>query len=385
MMSRERIYLCPPHMGGDELGLVEEAFTSNWLSTVGPHLSAFEQEMGQRMSVDGVPRHCVALASGTAALHLGLRALGVEAGDDVLCPTTTFVASANPIRYLGAEPVFVDSERDSWNLDPDRLKEAIADRTKIRGAPPKALVVVHLYGQTANMHAIDEVCAEAGVAVLEDAAEALGATHEGRPAGALAPIAAFSFNGNKIITSSGGGMLVCADEAVADRARHWSTQAREPGVAYEHVELGYNYRMSNVLAAIGRGQLRVLDKRVEAHRELFETYASAFEAEGLEGLDAMPEAEWGTHTRWLSTFVVDEARLGCTRDALLAALAEQNIEARPTWKPMHMQPLFAASPMYGGEVAEDLFRRGICLPSGSAMTPADARRVIDTLVQTVRR
>ncbi len=372
MTTNARIYLSPPHMGGDELGFVKEAFETNWLSTVGPHLDAFEAAMEAYLG-----RPCVALASGTAAIHLGLRLLGVGPGDEVLCPSLTFAASCNPVVYQGAQPVFVDSERRSWNLDPERLREAIEERKRLRGNPPRALIVVHLYGQTADMEAIEAVCAEHEIPIFEDAAEALGATYRDRKAGTLAPLAALSFNGNKIITTTGGGMLVAESRAMAEKVRFWSTQARDPGLSYEHSELGYNYRMSNVLAGIGRGQLAVLDERVRQRRAIASRYEQAFA--DLPGLERMPQAPWGRHTNWLSVFLVDRERLGVSRDALIEALAREDIESRPVWKPMHLQRLYADAPMVGGAVAEDLFARGLCLPSGSSLTEADQRRVIDVI------
>lgn len=376
MTTHARIYLSPPHMGGEELGFVEEAFETNWLSTVGPNIEAFEQAMEAYLG-----RPCVALASGTAAIHLGLRLLGVGPGDEVLCPSLTFAASCNPIVYQGAQPVFVDSERRSWNIDPELLREAIEARKRARGRPPRALIVVHLYGQTADMDAIEAVCAEYDIPIFEDAAEALGATYGDRKAGTLAPLAALSFNGNKIITTTGGGMLVAATRAMADKVRFWSTQARDPGISYEHSELGYNYRMSNVLAGIGRGQLAVLEDRVARRRAVAFRYQEAFA--DLPGLELMPQAGWGRHTNWLSVFLVDSERLGTRRDDLIEALARENIESRPVWKPMHLQRLYAEAPMFGGEVAEDLFARGICLPSGSSLTAEEQQRVIDAVRRTV--
>ena len=375
-MNAKRIYLSPPHMAGTELGFVEEAFATNWLSTVGPHLRAFETEMETYLG-----RPCVALASGTAAIHLGLRLLGVGVGDEVLCPSLTFAASCNPILYQGAKPIFVDSERVSWNLDPERLEEAIQDRVNKNGCAPKALIVVHLYGQTTDMARVEEVCSRYEISILEDAAEALGASYQGRKAGALAPVAALSFNGNKIITTTGGGMLVADSEENAERVRFWSTQARDPGLSYQHSELGYNYRMSNVLAGIGRGQLEVLDDRVARRREISERYQKGFA--DLPGLSRMPQAEWGVHTNWLSVFLVGP-ELGVERNALLEGLEAQEIESRPVWKPMHLQPLYTSAPMYGGSVAEDLFDRGICLPSGSSLSEDDQDRALATIRGMVR-
>lgn len=363
-----RVYLSVPHMGGRELRHVEEAFASNWLSSVGPEIDAFEQAFAARIG-----RPAAAVSSGTAAIHLGLRLLGVGPGDEVLVSDLTFVASVNPIRYLGATPVFVDSDPATWMMSPALLEEALADRAA-RGRLPRAVEVVHLYGQTADLDPILAACRRWGVPVLEDAAEALGALYRGRPAGSFGTVSAFSFNGNKIITTTGGGMLAAADPDWAQRARHWSTQAREPGPAYHHLEPGYNYRMSNVLAAIGRGQLEVLDERVRQRRAVEARYRRALA--DLPGFAPMPEAEYGLHTHWLSCFLVDPGPFGATRDDVLRALAAEDIEARPIWKPMHLQPLYAACHRYGGEVAEDLFARGLCLPSSSSLAPDDQQRVI---------
>ncbi|MDQ3917568.1 MAG: DegT/DnrJ/EryC1/StrS family aminotransferase, partial [Acidobacteriota bacterium] len=292
------------------------------------------------------------------------------------CPTLTFVASVNPVVYLGARPVFLDSERASWNLDPNVLADALRERAE-RNRLPKAVMVVHLFGQCADMDPIMEVCARYGVPLLEDAAEALGATYKGRPAGTLAPVGVYSFNGNKIITTTGGGMLVAHDAAWVNKARFWSTQARDPGLAYQHSEMGYNYRLSNVLAGIGRGQLLVLEERVRRRREIAFRYRDAWA--DLPGLELMPQASYGLHTNWLSCFLVDEGRFGASRDALISALDEANIESRPVWKPMHLQPLYQDAERYGGGVAEDLFARGICLPSSSSLSEEDQRHVIETV------
>lgn len=364
----KRILLSIPHMGGAEFGLVREAFETNWLSTVGPHINAFEEEFGARV---GLPS--VALASGTAAIHLGLRLLGVGPGDDVICQTLTFIGSVNPISFVGARPVFVDSDRESWNMDPALLHSTLRARAE-RGRLPKAVVVVHLYGQSADMDPILESCGRYGVAVIEDAAEALGTLYKGKPAGTLAPVGAFSFNGNKIITTTGGGMLTAHRKDWVDKARFWSTQARDPGLAYEHTEMGYNYRLSNVLAAIGRGQLRVLDDRVRRRREIAFRYRDAFA--DVPGISLMPQARYGLHTNWLSCFVVDESRFGATRDELVRALDAANVESRPVWKPMHLQPLFASCERVRGEVAQDLFQRGICLPSSSCLSEEEQEHVI---------
>jgi len=366
-----RILLSVPHMGVNERKYVEEAFASNWLSTVGPNLTAFEAAFEARI---GLPS--VALASGTAAMHLGLRLLGVGPGDEVFCPTLTFVATVNPIRYLGAEPVFLDSDRTSWNLDPALLREALAERAAADRLP-KAVIAVDLYGQSADMDPILAACAEYSVPVLEDAAEALGSTYRGRPTGTLGEVGAFSFNGNKIITTTGGGMLVARRPEWVDKARFWATQARDPGLAYEHSEMGYNYRMSNVLAGIGRGQLEVLDLRVQQRRAIAFRYREAFA--DLPGITLMPQASYGLHINWLSCFLIDEQKFGCSRDGLIQALDTANIESRPVWKPMHLQPLYASAERHGGEVAEEMFRRGICLPSSSSLGLDEQLYVINQL------
>jgi pyridoxal phosphate-dependent aminotransferase EpsN len=367
-----RVYLSVPHMGGNEERYVREAFASNWLSAVGPNLDAFERAFTERI---GHP--AVALASGTAAMHLGLRLLGVSPGDEVLVSDLTFVASVNPIRYLGAEPVLIDSDEATWMMSPTLLAEALEDRAR-RGRKPRAVVVVHLYGQSADMDAILHICRRHGVPVLEDAAEALGTLYKGKPVGTLGEVAVFSFNGNKIITATGGGMLVAQRQEWVEKARFWSTQARDPGRAYHHTEMGYNYRMSNVLAGIGRGQLEVLDERVRQRRAVAFRYRDAFA--DLPGITLMPQAPYGLHTNWLSCFLVDPRGFGATRDDILRALHARDIEARPLWKPMHLQPLYEGCARYGGEVAEGLYQRGLCLPSSSSLPPD----VQDVVIETVR-
>lgn len=376
MSSRPpRIHMSVPHMGPNEERFVREAFATNWLSTVGPHLTAFESEFRAKQGM-----HSVALGSGTAAIHLGLRLLGVGPGDEVISPSLTFVASVNPIRYLGAKPMFVDSDESTWNLDPQRLADALTERAKVNRLP-KAVMVVHLYGQCADMDALQSICARYDVPIIEDAAEALGAFYKGKPAGSFADVSAFSFNGNKIITTTGGGMLSTTNKDWADRARFWSTQARDPGVAYEHTDLGYNYRLSNVLAGIGRGQLMVLEERVAQRRAVFSRYAKAFDE--VPGINAMPEASFGTSTRWLSVFLIEAARSHASRDDVLTALERENIEARPVWKPMHLQPLNNDCEWLGGDVAEKLFRDGICLPSSSSLSEEDQGRVINVIRSTL--
>jgi pyridoxal phosphate-dependent aminotransferase EpsN len=362
-------------MGGDEMSFVREAFATNWLSTVGPNITAFEREFEDHLGVAAV-----AVASGTAAIHLGLRLLGVRRADLVVCPTLTFAATCNPVRYLGAEPVLIDSDARTWNLDPNLLETALQDMAR-RGRLPRAVVVVHLYGQCADMAPILETCGRWEIPVLEDAAEALGATYRGKPAGTLGQVAAFSFNGNKIITTSGGGMLVTARRDWAEKARFWSQQARDPGLAYKHSELGYNYRMSNVLAGIGRGQLRRLQERVGQRRAIAFAYRRAFA--DLPGVSMMPQAAYGFHTNWLSCFLIDEARFGVSSGEVIRALDEAGVESRPVWKPMHLQELYRAAPSYGGAVAESLFLKGLCLPSSSSLTVEEQLIVVNAVRRLV--
>jgi len=370
----KRIYLSSPHMGGAEEKLVAEAFASNWIAPLGPHVDAFEQEFAALVG----SRHALALSSGTAALHLALLLADVGPGDEVLVSTLTFSASVNPIVYLGGTPVLVDSEAHSWNIDPDLVCEELDRRARI-GRLPKAILPVHLYGQSADMQPVLEAASNHGVPVIEDAAEALGATYRDRMPGTLGTAGIFSFNGNKIITTSGGGMLVSNDEALIAHARKLSTQAREPAPHYEHTEVGYNYRLSNILAAIGRGQLPLLEDRVQARRRNFDYYKQALGA--LPGISFMPEASWGRHTRWLTTLTIDPVQFGADREQIRLACEERNIEARPVWKPMHMQPVFADAPCIGGDVSRELFERGLCLPSGSNLTTADLDRVIEVIVE----
>jgi len=363
-----RIYLSPPHMSGLEQQFVQEVFASSWIAPLGPQVDAFEAEFAAAV---GAP-YALALSSGTAALHLALILAGVGPGDEVLVSTLTFSASANPVVYLGGRPTFIDSERTSWNMDPGLLEETLAARARA-GKLPKAVIPVHLYGQSADMDPILAACARYDVPVIEDAAEALGATYKGRSPGTLGLMGIFSFNGNKIITTSGGGMLVSAHKDLIDHARKLSTQARDPAPHYQHSEIGYNYRLSNVLAAIGRGQLGVLEERVRRKREIFHFYQEALG--DLPGIAFMPEAPWGRSTRWLTCITVDPEEFGATREDIRLALERENIESRPLWKPMHLQPVFAGCEVVGGAVAEALFRDGLCLPSGTAMTRADLERV----------
>ncbi len=372
--AQPRLFLSPPHMGRDEFRYVSEAFAHNWVAPAGPNLKAFEEEFARRVGV----AHAVALSSGTAALHLAMRCVGVRPGDEVLVSTFTFVATANPIVYEGGLPVFIDSEAGSWNMDPALLAAALEERAKA-GRLPRAVVLAHLYGQTADLDPIVAACERHGVPLIEDAAEAVGATYRGRAAGSVGKIGVFSFNGNKIITTSGGGMLVSDDKQLVEYAHSLATQARDPEPHYEHSTVGYNYRMSNVLAGIGRGQLHVLDDRVRTRRRIFDRYKSALG--DLPGVAFMPEAPHGQCSRWLTCLTVDPAAAATDREAIRLALEAANIEARPVWKPLHLQPVFRdmGCAVYGGAVSERLFAHGLCLPSGSAMSDADQDRVIEVV------
>jgi dTDP-4-amino-4,6-dideoxygalactose transaminase len=370
------ILLSTPHMGDREHQFVTEAFETNWIAPIGPHVNAFEQEFCEVVGSS----HAAAVSSGTAALHLALKLVGVGVGDEVFCSTLTFSASANPIAYLGAKPVFIDSDRVSWNMNPELLRAALAQRAKV-GKLPKAVVLVHLYGQSADIDPILAACQEYGVPMIEDAAEALGATYKGRSPGSFGTIGIFSFNGNKIITTSGGGMLVSEDANITSKAKFLATQARDPAPHYQHSEIGYNYRLSNVLAGIGRGQLLVLADRVAARRRNCAVYEQALGK--LPGIEFMPEAPWGSATRWLTCLTIDPTAFGADRERVRLALGEAQIEARPVWKPLHMQPIFQDSECFGGEVAEDLFERGLCLPSGSNLSDEDLNCVIEEITKCV--
>lgn len=370
MNTRPRIYLSSPHIGTAEQEFVRQAFETNWVAPLGPHVDAFENEFAARVGA----KHAAALSSGTAALHLGFLTSGIGPEDEVVVSSLTFVASVNPIRYVNAVPVFMDSERESWNLDPDLLEEFLRGRARVNRLP-RALVVVHLYGQCANMARIVALCEEYGVMLIEDAAEALGAQVGGRSPGALGKFGIFSFNGNKIITTSGGGMLVSDDELLIQHARKLATQARDVAPHYQHSEVGYNYRLSNVLAGIGRGQLQVLDDRVQARRRNFEFYQR--ELGDLPGVEFQPEASWGLHTRWLTCLTVDPGKAGVDRETIRQRLEAMNIEARPVWKPMHLQPLYSGYEVVGGAVSEHLFEDGLCIPSGSNLSDEERSAVVE--------
>jgi len=371
-----RTYLSSPHLGEEETAFVEDAFRSNWIAPLGPHVDGFERELGGY--VGGA--HAAAVSSGTAAIHLALLLLGVRPGDTVFCSSLTFVGSCNPILYCGANPVFIDSEPQSWNMSPDALEQAF-QWARRENKMPRCVVVVNLYGQSADMDALLPVCEAYGVPVLEDAAESLGALYKGRASGSFGRVGVYSFNGNKIITTSGGGMLVSADAGLVERARKLATQAREPAAHYEHREVGFNYRMSNVLAGIGRGQLRVLEQRVAQRRRIFDIYREALD--GVEGFDWMPEPQAMRSTRWLSCLALQGGSPRQARDSVLRSLERHSIEARPVWKPMHLQPLFQGATYFphapGLDVSASLFESGICLPSGSNLTDAQLQRVCDHL------
>lgn len=373
-----RVYLSPPHMGPDERGLLLDAFDSNWIAPLGPHVDAFEKEFAARVQMP----HAAALSSGTAALHLALQLLGVTRGDEVLVASLTFSASANPIAYQGATPVFLDSEQQTWNLDPVLLEEALKAGVK-RNKKAKAVMAVDLYGQCAQLDRISQLCREYDVPLIEDAAEALGATWKGQPAGTFGALAAFSFNGNKIITTSGGGMLVSRDAGLIEKARFLATQARDPAPHYQHSHIGFNYRLSNLLAAVGRGQLRVLEARVQArraHRTFYEQTLGT-----LEGVGFMPLSSEGSWNGWLSVITIDPQTFGATREDVRLALEKENIESRPVWKPMHLQPVFKECRMYGGVVSEAAFENGLCLPSGSSLTAEERERVVTLIKGMYRR
>ena len=368
-----RIYLSPPHLTGRETEFVAEAIASNWIAPLGPHVDAFERELAALAGVE----HAVALSSGTAALHLALVVLGIGAGDEVACSDLTFAASANAIAYTGATPFFVDADEATWTIDPELLDRAIAER-RDAGADVRAVLAVDLYGQCCDYDALREICARHEVVLVQDAAESLGATYRGTPAGGQGEVAAFSFNGNKIITTSGGGMLVSPNRDLVEHARKLSTQAREPVPHYEHLEIGFNYRMSNLLAALGRAQLESLPERIATRRRIRDRYRELLD--GTPGISFMPEAAYGKGNAWLTCILVDPEAYGADREQVRLALEAEDIEARPLWKPMHLQPIYATQPTFGGDVSARLFEHGLCLPSGSALTDTDQDRVAATVL-----
>ncbi len=372
--AQKRIYLSPPHMTGREMDYIKDAFDSNWIAPLGPHVDAFEKEVAAYAGVKGA----LALSSGTAAMHLGLKLLGVGSGDTVFCSSLTFSASANPIIYQGATPVFIDSEPQSWNMCPVALKMAF-EAAENNGKLPKAVIVVDLYGQSADYDRILEICDHYGVPVLEDAAEALGATYKDRKCGSFGKVGVFSFNGNKIITTSGGGMLLSDDEDMIAKARFWATQARDPAPHYQHSEIGYNYRMSNLLAAVGRPQLEEIETRVEKRRSIFDRYQEALGS--IPGVDFMPEASFGRANRWLTVMTLDPEITGLKPMDVIDELSQSNIEARPVWKPMHLQPVFQYTPFFSAGKKElgngkEFFETGLCLPSGSSLSENDQEWIL---------
>lgn len=375
-MVQERIYLSPPHLGGSEAVLTQEAFASNWIAPLGPFVDRFEQELGAFLG----GMHVCATSSGTGALHLGLLTLGVSKGDRVYCSDFTFSATANIIRYCQAEPVFIDSDRETWQMDPSLLEEALS-KDKKANRLPKAVIVVDLYGISANYDAIVPICEKYGVPILEDSAEALGSTFKSVPCGCFGRVAGFSFNGNKIITTSGGGAMVSEDASLVKRARFLATQAREPRPYYHHHEIGYNYRLSNILAALGCGQMQVLPARVAARRRVCSLYRRWLG--DIDGLSFMPEPEGAVSNCWLTVIALEPDRFGISPEALRLRLEAENIESRPPWKPMHMQPVFESCEVFGGQVCQTIFERGLCLPSGSALTETQQARICEIVRQAL--
>ena len=376
-MDKKRIFLSSPHMGGGELGYIKEAFDTNWVAPLGANVDGFEREL---QAFTGV-RYAAALTSGTAALHLALIILGVEPGDVVICQSMTFSASANPIAYVGATPVFVDSEADTWNMDPDLLESAIKALLR-KGSRIKAIIPVHLYGMPAKMEEILSVASHYDIPVIEDAAESLGSAYQGKAMGTFGKMGVLSFNGNKIITTSGGGALIGDDLDLIEKARFLATQARDEAPHYQHSEIGYNYRLSNVLAGIGRGQMEVLPERIEQRRANHRRYRECFAKWNQQGFDIrfQEEPDGSFSNRWLTCILVDpDTNQGLTREKLRLALEEVNIEARPLWKPMHLQPVFKEYPFFGDGTAERLFEIGLCLPSGSNLTANDFERIFGVL------
>lgn len=374
---REKIWLSSPHMGGNERQFVTEAFDTNWVAPLGPNVNGFETDLARYLG-EGV--HVAALSSGTAAIHLGLILLGVQAGDEVICQSMTFSASANPIAYLGAKPIFIDSEKDTWNMSPEFLEEAILNRIQ-KGKKPKAIIVVHLYGMPAKMEEIASIAKKYEIPLMEDAAEALGSSINGIKCGTFGDVSILSFNGNKIITTSGGGAFVSKNLDWVKKATFLSTQARDEAPHYQHSHIGYNYRMSNICAGIGRGQMEVLDERVAQRRNNFEFYRNTFST--LDGFTFLNEPVGYFSNRWLATVLIDPAKSknGITREHIRLALEKENIECRPLWKPMHLQPVFSGALYFGEKVAENLFDNGLCLPSGSNLTGGDLERVVENILR----
>lgn len=374
---KPKIWLSSPHMGEMELEYVKEAFATNWIAPLGPHVDAFEKDLEAFLQNGS---HVAALSSGTAALHLSLIILGVKAGDEVICQSMTFSASANPIVYQGATPVFVDSEDSTWNMSPEYLEIAIAERIKL-GKKPKAIIVVHLYGMPARMDKIEQIARFYKIPIIEDAAEALGSTYKGKPLGTFGDIGILSFNGNKIITTSGGGALVSTNETYIKKARYLATQALDPAPHYQHSEIGYNYRMSNVCAGIGRGQMKVLAERVMQRRNNFLFYKNAFAGIKEISVSEEPDSDYFSN-HWLSSILIDGPAI--SREEIRLALVADNIDSRPLWKPMHLQPVFSTAPYYGNGISDKLFEKGLCLPSGSNLSDEDVHRVVTNLTSIIK-
>ena len=377
---KQRIYLSLAHMGGREQEFIKEAFDTNWVVPLGPNVNAFEQELAAYVGQD---RHVVALSAGTAAIHLGLVQLGVKAGDEVICQSFTFAASANPVTYMGATPVFVDSEKDTWNMAPEFLEKAILDRKEKTGKFPKAIIPVHLYGMPAKLDEIRTIAQKYGIPLLEDAAEALGSEYKGRKCGTFGEFGALSFNGNKIITTSGGGALICRTEEEAKQTMFYATQARENRPYYHHEHVGYNYRMSNICAGIGRGQMLVLQKHVERRRAIHQLYTELLE--GIAGIEVKqaPHQDFNSNY-WLTCITVDPILAGVTADEIRIYLEQENIESRLLWKPMHLQPVFSENPFYGDGTAETIFNQGLCLPSGSMLEDKDIHMVVSKIKEKLK-
>ena len=377
----KKIWLSLAHMSGREQDFIKEAFDTNWVVPLGPNVNGFEADLEKYI---GENKHVVALSAGTAALHLALVMLGVKAGDEVICQSFTFAASANPITYLGATPVFVDSELDTWNMDPQLLEQAILDRKAVTGKYPKAIIPVHLYGMPAKMDEIMAIANRYGIPVLEDAAEALGSTYKGQACGTFGEYGVLSFNGNKMITTSGGGALVTPTTETKQRVMFYATQARENAPHYQHEEIGYNYRMSNICAGIGRGQMYVLDEHVARRREIHTLYSELLK--DVEGITVMqrPSDEYNSNF-WLTCILINSKVTGFDREDLRIKMDEAQIETRPLWKPMHLQPVFANVPMYVNGVSETLFNDGLCLPSGPMCTDEDIRRVVNVIIDYKNR
>lgn len=380
--NREKIILSPPHMSGDELRFVNEAFETGWIAPLGPQVDAFEEETASYIGLD----KALALCSGTAALHLGLKLLGVGKDDVVLCSSLTFIATVSPVTYVGAKPVFIDADEETWNMSPEALERAIVDLAS-RGTKPRAVIVAELYGQAPDWDRIIEICTRYDIPILEDAAEALGATYKGKKCGSFGKYSVLSYNGNKIITTSGGGMLLSNDSEGLEKAFFWATQARDAAPWYQHSEIGYNYRMSNILAAIGRGQMLHIEERVDRKREIYDRYNETIGR--LPGVKLMPEGEGSRSTMWLTAITIDPEITDVSPIELLEALKEENIESRPVWKPMHLQPVFEDCPYYsheeGNSVGDRLFETGLCLPSGTSMTEEQQQRVIDIITSRLEK